>query len=204
MLRFTNIFCIVVAVGMIGCGPLSSASPSAPVVSIVPIGINEVLPISFAEADSLYNALGTTMSACTANVVYGKLSVAVLKKTVSDKIADVAISYDGTRVLRDSISAISTSGVDVLVNPNFSVQSIAVVLGDKDYQGNALLRKLIVNGEIVADIYPFGEAKLFGDDKIISWMYVSSGAFGGRGMSIKRYIVYDAATKGIVCKFDQQ
>jgi hypothetical protein len=190
MLRFACLLCVVV--GLIGCSEMPT----------IPTRINEVLPTSFAEADSLYNVLGTTMFPCTTTSVYGQLSVAVSKKTMSGKIADVAISYGGTKILRDSVSTTDVYGVDVLVNKQYDVQNIAVVLGDKDYAGNAMLRKLIVNGEIVSGIYPFGEAKLFGDDKIISYQFVSTGPM--RGMSIKRYIIYDVATKSIVSWFDQQ
>jgi hypothetical protein len=199
MFRFT-VSCFAV-IGLIGCGSLSSITPSAPSAQA---GIDEVLPTSFAEADSLYNSLGTTMSACTTNATFGKLSVVVLKKTVTDEIADVAISYDGTQVLRDSVDTTNLYGVDVLVNNQFVVQSVAVILGDKNYSGTAMLRRLIVNGEVVAGIYPFGEAKLFGDDKIISYQFFSDGSYGGRGVSTKRYIVYDVATKSIVCQFDDQ
>jgi len=191
MLRFACLFCIVI--GLVGCSEMPTI--------LTPTGINEVLPTSFAEADSLYNVLGTTMFPCTTTSAYGQLSVAVSKKTMSGKIADVAISYGGTMVLRDSVSTTDVYGVDVLVNQRFTIQNIAVVLGDKDYAGNAMLRKLIVNGEIVSGVYPFGEAKLFGDDKIISYQYVSTGM---RGMSIKRYIIYDVATKSIISWFDQQ
>ena len=157
---------------------------------------SEWLPQSFAAADSLYNVLGTTMSACTTSGKFGELSVTVLQKTESGKIADVAISYGGKSVLCDSVGVADQFGVDVLVNKDFATQNIVVLQGDKNYSGNAMLRRLIVNGDTVSSVFPFGEAKLFGGDKIISYQEI-----GGKGMSVKNYLVYDISSKRVVCQF---
>jgi hypothetical protein len=124
----------------------------------------------------------------------------ILGKTVNGKIANVAI-YNGSRViLHDSVSVNDINGIDVLENVYSQITDIIIVFGDKDYMGNATLRRLIVNGDTVSAIYPFGEAKLFSGDKIITWEEVG----GQRGMSVKRYIVYDVSTKSIACQFDRQ
>jgi len=86
MLRISGIFCVLVL--LIGCS--NSISPVANQKS-------EWLPQSFAQADSLYQALGVTMSACTTSENFGELSIAVLQKTASGKIADVAIYCGGKK-----------------------------------------------------------------------------------------------------------
>lgn len=190
MLRFLGLFCVLI--GLVGC----SSMPTHPSV------VSEALPTSFAEADSLYNALGTTMDVCTDTKTYGQLSVLVTRKTANGKIAHAFFFYGGSEIFSDSISASDAYGIDIMVNKRFNVQNIAVVLGDKDYAGNAMLRRLIVNGEVISNIFPFGEAKLFGSDKIISYQLVSTGSM--RGVTTKRYVVYDATNENIACQFDQQ
>jgi hypothetical protein len=189
MKSFLSTILAILLVIFVGCGH----NPVAPEKSW--------LPSSFSQADSLYNALGTTMFPCTANGSFGQLSVVISQKTVSGKIADVTIAYGGKKILRDSVSTTDTRGIDVLINHDFEVQNIAVVQGDKNYAGNAMLRKLIVNGDTVSGIYPFGEAKLFNNHDVISFQYISTGMMPG--LSTLRYVVYDIASDSIVCQFDR-
>jgi hypothetical protein len=185
MLRISGIFCVLVL--LIGCS--NSISPVANQKS-------EWLPQSFAQADSLYQALGVTMSACTTSENFGELSIAVLQKTASGKIADVAIYCGGKNIICDSVGIADQFGIDVFVNKDFSEQNIVVIQGDKNYSGTPELRRLIVNGDTVSGIFPFAEAKLFGGDKIISYQLV-----GGKGMSEKSYLVYDITRKNVICQF---
>ena len=184
MLRSVSIFCMLVL--LIGC----SNSIMSPAVDQK----TEWLPQNFAQADSLYNTLGVTMSACTTSENFGELSVAVLQKTASGKIANVAISYGGKNIICDSVA--DNFGIDVLVNKDFATQNIVVVQGDKNYSGTPTLRRLIVNGDTVGGVFPFGEVKLFGGDKVISYQEV-----GRRGTSEKIYLVYDITSKKIICQF---
>jgi len=183
MLRISGIICVLAL--LIGC--------SNSIMSPVADQKSDWLPQTFAQADSLYGALGTTMSACTTSESFGGLSVAVLQKTVSGKIANVAISYGGKSVLCDSVA--DQFGIDVLVNSDFATQNIVVVQGDKNYSGTPMLRRLIVNGDTVSSVFPFGEAKLFGD-KIISYQFI-----GGKGTSSKTYLVCDITSKKVICQF---
>jgi hypothetical protein len=84
----------------------------------------------------------------------------------------------------------------VLVNKDFAKQNIVVLQGDKNYSGNAMLRRLIINGDTIGGVFPLGEAKLFGGDKVISYQEI-----GGKGMSVKTYLVYDITGKKVVCQF---
>ena len=168
---------------------------------------NDWLPSTFAEADSLYNALGMTMSETSPDFHCTNCQsliswIVILGKTAGGKIANVVIHNGSKVVLHDSVGVDDAYGIDVLENIYSYPIDIVIVFGDKDYMGNATLRRLIVNGEIVNGIYPFGEAKIFSKDKIISYEYVSSGPMPG--VSIKRYVVYDTASKTIVSQLDQQ
>ena len=186
MLRISGIFCVLAL--LVGC--------SNSVISLVADQKSEWLPGNYAQADSLYGALGTTMSACTSSQTFGELSVVVMQKTINGKIANVAVSYGGKSVICDSVSASGTEGIDVLVNKDFATQNIVVLQGDKNYSGTATLRRLIVNGDTVSGVFPFGEAKLFEGDKIISYQEV-----GGKGTSEKVYLVYDITSKKVICQF---
>jgi hypothetical protein len=164
---------------------------------------NSGLPTNFAQADTLYHRLGTTMVACTANGTYGKLSVTVLQKNYVGQISDVILTYAGVKILRDSVCATDPFGVDVLVN---EYSDIVVVLGDKDYQDEPALRKLIVNGDSVSAARPYGEAKVFNDSLLIFYQLIVNGPMAGTSyLSLyKRYDIYDMVTKSIVCQFDDR
>jgi hypothetical protein len=194
MKLFLSMVLSTILLFIVSCGHVSPTQP---------LEKDSWLPVSYAQADSLYNFLGTTMKSCPpASASYGSLSVRVSDTTHAGLISRLSLVYNGTQILRDSVGVDDNYGISVEVNFGCDTFNIAVVLGDKDYAGNAMLRKVFVNGVEASGVFPFGEAKLFEADKVIAFEYVSAGMMPG--VSTKRYVVYDAVKKTIACQFDQQ
>jgi len=145
---------------------------------------------SFAQADSLYQALGVTMSACTTSENSANCRLRFCRRTRAAKSPMLRFICGGKNII--------VTASELPINSAMTFSSIKIFRAK--YCRYSRRQKLFRHARAAspnrqrpiqwAEYFPSPKLSFFGGDKIISYQLV-----GGKGMSEKSYLVYDIPEK---------